>query len=75
MGCEGKGIHDDTTLAGRNGWIDTVIENGQWLIELWHSIDAPGYMPQTKSGRRSALFLYLAKQKEGKIWVAIIRRL
>lgn len=65
-----KGIHDDTTLAGRNGWIDTVIENGQWLIELWHSIDAPGYMPQTKADAEAHYSYISQKQKEGKIWVA-----
>ena len=65
-----KGIHDDTTLEGRNGWVDTAIENGQWLIELWHSIDAPGYMPQTKADAEAHYSYISQKQKEGKIWVA-----
>ncbi|MCI8454332.1 MAG: polysaccharide deacetylase family protein [Lachnospiraceae bacterium] len=37
LGC--KGIHDVETTAERNHWIDDVVLQEKWLIEMWHDVE------------------------------------
>ena len=48
-----QGIGDGANnLATRNGWIDTVIKNGQWVVEMWHNVSengTGGYQPISRA--------------------------
>lgn len=67
------GIGDYPTVEEKNQLIDDVIENKQWLIEMWHNVtDSGGNTYQELSTQTaSALFAYdVAQRNHGNLWIA-----
>ncbi len=65
----------NTTAETMNDWIDTAIENSQWVCEMWHGIDddASGWGGSISAEIADEHLAYVkSKMDEGKIWVATL---
>jgi len=62
-------LKSDTTLDTMNGWVDTAVSEGKWLMELWHGVEDENYSPPTKANA-SAHFTYISEQKT--MWSATV---
>lgn len=69
-----RGIGDVMSMEERNQWIDAVIEDRQWLIEMWHNITLSGseggYQEISYEMADEHMGYMEEKEKQGKIWVA-----
>ena len=69
------GSHWNTTAETMNGWIDTAIQNGQWVCEMWHGIDndASSWGGSISSEIADNHLAYVkSKMDEGKLWVTTL---
>jgi peptidoglycan/xylan/chitin deacetylase (PgdA/CDA1 family) len=57
-----------TPLEEMNGWVNTSLDHGVWLVLVIHGIEKVGYQPLPTEKVR-AFFDYL-KQRENHLWVA-----
>ena len=68
-----RGLYDAKDTIGRNAWIDSAINNGTWVIEMWHDISPNGdvrFQPISTAKAREHLE-YISKQQEANnIWAA-----
>lgn len=65
----------NTTLEEAKGWIDTTIEKGYWMVEMWHgfaSEDPSSYRPMDKDFADEYFKYVSEKDKAGDIWVAFL---
>lgn len=69
-----QGIGDGAdNLATRNGWIDTVIKNGQWVVEMWHNVSengTGGYQPISRAAAEEHISYMVEQRAAGKLWIA-----
>ena len=69
-----QGICDEgVDTSVRNGWIDTAINDGTWLIEMWHNVMAKedgGYQTILISEAEEHLDYIFEKSEANEIWVA-----
>lgn len=59
--------------AMRNNWIDTVIRNGQWVIEMWHNVSEDGtggYQPISRADAETHIAYMVQQRAAGKLWIA-----
>lgn len=73
MNLATMGIGEADTTEGRNAWVDTAIQQGKWLIEMWHDVSPNGdvmYQPISTAKADEHLSYMAQKQKAGTIWVA-----
>ncbi len=59
-----------TQLQTMNGYVDTAIAQGKWLIEMWHGIGEGGYQEASESYAQSHIAYLGEKQASGEAWVA-----
>ena len=66
----------NTTAAQMNGWLDSAISGGEWLVEMWHGIgenDAAGWGGNISEAAANTHLEYVAqKNNEGLIWVTTL---
>lgn len=69
-----QGICDEgVSTETRNGWIDSAVADGKWLIEMWHNVmpaDDGRYQTILISDAEKHLDYLRKKAKEGDVWVA-----
>ena len=68
-----RGLYDAKDTAGRNAWIDSAINNGTWIIEMWHDISPNGdvhFQPISTEKAREHLAYVSQQQKAKNIWAA-----
>ncbi len=74
--CNPVGERYNTTAEVMNGWIDTGIENGSLIVEMWHGIgdtDAADWKGNCPEEDAEMHIKYVAeKMNEGKLWVATL---
>ena len=71
LGC--MGIGDVESTGGRNAWVDSAIENGTWLIEMWHDISPDGdqgHQPISTQDAEDHMKYVAWQRKNGNIWIA-----
>ncbi len=67
-------LQDETTVDTMNGWVDTSVSKGQWVIEMWHGVrdgedanpNSQGYSPDKKTA--TAHFEYISGLED--LWIA-----
>jgi len=65
-----RGIGDVENTQERNSWIDNVVANKNWLIEMWHNIDVPGYQTISFDEAKAHLEYIKNKSCKNELWVA-----
>ena len=60
--------NSNCTVESMKAWIDSVIEERKWQIELWHGVDGEGSSPVPSSVATNH-FKYVASKKDD-LWVA-----
>ena len=71
LGC--RGIGDVQSTAERNAWLDSAINNGTWLIEMWHNISPAGdsgYQPISTAMAQEHLEYVAYQRSQGNVWIA-----
>lgn len=71
-----RGIGDAHTTAERNAWVDEVVNEHSWLIEMWHDISPNGdlHFQPISTQMADEHLSYVAKVRdEGKLWVASLQ--
>jgi peptidoglycan/xylan/chitin deacetylase (PgdA/CDA1 family) len=59
-----------TTVEEMNGWVDTSLKTGTWLVLVIHGIEGVGYQP-LPTAHVKAYFDYIkANSESGTLWVA-----
>ena len=74
-GIHFQSLMDETTATTMNSWVDSAINNGKWLMEMWHGVrdgadnnpNSQGYAPN--KAEATAHFEYIASRADS-IWVA-----
>ena len=74
MNLHMQGIGDGANnTAMRNGWVDTAIKNGQWLVEMWHNVSengTGGYQPISRAAAEEHIAYMVEKRDAGELWIA-----
>lgn len=66
-----QGIGDNGAgTKERNAWVDTVVKNGQWLVEMWHNVGSGGYQPISKADAAAHMEYMVEQRAAGKLWIA-----
>lgn len=60
-------VSENLTAEDMNAWIDTAVQNGQWLIEMWHGVEER-WSPPTKA--TTDAHLQYASTKLDTLWSA-----
>ncbi|MBQ8588273.1 MAG: hypothetical protein IJ454_02670 [Clostridia bacterium] len=77
--CQALGSYASSAAADAdtmNGWVDTAINNGQWLCEMWHGVgekDAATWNGNVSKEAADAHLAYVAaKNNSGILWVTTL---
>ena len=63
-----RGLITKTPAQEMNGWIDTSLATGTWLVLVIHGIEGIGYEPVPTANLRA--YLDYMKAREDRLWVA-----
>ncbi len=76
LALKSQAVFNSTSVETMKAWIDSAIENGGWVVEMWHGVglyDGASWGGNLPEGYAEQHLEYVAeKMKEGKLWVTTL---